>query len=329
MRLSIEQLKGLVKGGHLDSRKENVRGICPKCNEDEFGISIKDNHRFGCYRQKKCGFKGNIFTLLQFLGKLNEFLRDEDSFYDRKPGALVNKLGNQELDLDANTITLPIGFKRVFQDEYLDSRGFESYDRFVVGRTKLDLDLLKYIIFVIREQGEVKGWVGRHEWTKREIDEYNKTAERKILRYKNSETDFSKLVEGFEDITENTTTLILVEGLFDKESVDRKMELPFQEDIKCCCTFKCQLSPQQLEKIKTRGKNITTIILFYDPDVLKKTLNLASELELKFPDVLVVDNETDKDPGDMNTTELFEQLISHSVPASKIRMKKLTKKELN
>ena len=40
-------------------------------------------------------------------------------------------------------------------EKYLDSRGFESYDRFVVGKTKIDSAFLKYVIFLIKEQGRI------------------------------------------------------------------------------------------------------------------------------------------------------------------------------
>ena len=188
---------------------------------------------------------------------------------------------------------------------------------------------MKYVIFLIKEQGEIKGWVARHIWSKKQIDAYNEVNEKKIKRYRNSESDFSKLVEGWEQITEKTTTIILVEGLFDKESIDRKLELFEQEEIRCVCTFKCQLSPEQLAKIKIKGVNVTTFILFYDPDVFKKTLELGSDLELKYEKVLVVENNTEKDPGDMNSDEILTQLLERTFKVSELRTKVLPKKTLN
>ena len=53
MKLTIEQLQELFPGAKLDHRNKNLIAQCPSCGQWEFGISIDDNHQFGCYRKKK------------------------------------------------------------------------------------------------------------------------------------------------------------------------------------------------------------------------------------------------------------------------------------
>src|SRR5690606_161123 len=122
--------------------------------------------------------------------------------------------------------TKPFGWERILSgDNYLDSRGFKSYDNCEVGKTKLDPQLKdNYVVFLVRDNKQIKGYVGRHVWGKKEITEVNekhflKTGRKNyIKRYKNSEgTNFSKLLYGYDEIPENCDLPVcLVEGIFDK-----------------------------------------------------------------------------------------------------------------
>lgn len=335
MKLSVPQLQSLITNGKLDYRKMNVIGVCPKCGGDEFGISIEDNHRFGCYRKNKCGFKGNIFTLLKFIGKLGDYL-DEGEIYSRTEDKLVKKLiiKEEEINLELETINQPIGWKRVYQNDYLDSRGFEEsdYKKFKVGVTHLDPKLRdKYVVFLIELKGELKGYVGRHIWSKKEIEEKNREykeegVDKKILRWCNSATDFSKLLGGEEELSEDTEIVILVEGLFDKRGIDKLMNLDTQKEVKCCCTFKCDVSPEQVFRLQ-QFKNIKHIILLYDPDVISQIQKVGLFLEDKFQEVQIGFNETGKDPDEMNNEELDKVLSNLYYPEnfvlSKLPLKKL------
>ena len=71
MKLKLETLKSLLPNSFLDYHKENLMGICPWCGVNEFGVSLKDNHTFNCFRKKRCGETGNIYKLLKKLNRLD------------------------------------------------------------------------------------------------------------------------------------------------------------------------------------------------------------------------------------------------------------------
>ena len=334
MKLGVEKLKELIVNGRLDHRGRNVIGNCPKCGGDEFGISIEDNHRFGCYRKKKCGWSGNIFSLLKFLGKLHEYL-EEGEVYSRTQDKLINRLivDEKDIDLSLETITPPIGWKRVYSNEYLLGRGFTESDfhKHIVGTTILDPKLRNnYIIFLEFEGVDLKAWVARHIWDKTRIESENIVRKQqglpKIQRYRNSETDFSKLLGGYNDLTDSTETVILVEGKFDLISVNRLLGLDSQEEVKCCCTWKCHVSDEQIYKLQ-QFKNVKNIILLYDPDVTDEIKKVIVTLEDKFPNIEIGFSENGKDPGDMSINDL-EHVLSNLYQPEEFLVKKIQKRNL-
>lgn len=333
MQLTVDELKKLVADARLDARKKNLYGICPKCGENEFGVSLADNHRFGCFRKKQCGFNGNIFTLLAFLGK---------NVYEIKPGftpraKLENKLSiyeTESLDLVVPDCKLPMGFKRVYDNEYLNSRGFiaEDYERYKPGISS-DPRLKDYVIFPVEQAGSIKAYISRSNKTKEEIDQINaarqlKGIKEKVKRYLNSTSDFSKILLGVDEFTENTNTALMVEGLFDKKNTDDKLQLHNQEEVKCVCTWKCHVSPEQIFLLQQGG--IDTVILLYDPDVIAEIIKTAFELENYF-NVWVAFNDNGLDPGDM-TKEMFDTALStirtpSQFSIAKMPVRKLLKKQ--
>lgn len=313
MKLSIEKLKELLPDARPDRRGKDLRAKCPYCGHDEFGISTEDNHLWGCYRKKKCGQTGNIFTLAKLLNRMDLLNIEGEVGQVEKLENKIQTALDVELDLTLPDITLPVGWRRVFQDDYLDSRGFDAYDRFKVGRTVIDPRFKKhYVIFAIEQEGSVKGYIGRHIWDKKKIESENEIreakGERKILRYINSDTDFSKLLLGYDEIVEGVTkTIIVVEGLFDKVNTDKLLSLYDQDEIKCNATFKCDISPEQMLMWKNKG--IETLILFYDPDVIKDIKKAAASVDTHF-NTLIAFNEQGDDPGDI-THEQLEIVLSN------------------
>lgn len=129
-----------------------------------------------------------------------------------------------------------------------------------------------YIIIPIYDDGVIRGFIGRY-------------ADKKVpdnkLRYNNSGgTQFSNLLFGYDEITTNTTTVILVEGVFDKISTDKFLDLGEDEEIKCVCTFGKKISKEQINKLLR--KNVTNVILLYDFDAIKETKKYGIELEEYF-----------------------------------------------
>jgi DNA primase len=306
--LSLEQLKTLFpSGSYLDRRGKNLIAECPVCGHKEFGISLEGYHRYGCFRKVKCGASGNIFSLLKLLGREDMIVSTGRHTYQQL-STLESMQEEYELKLDLPDYDPPLGWKRIFSHPYLEERGFTEFERYKVGVSLLAPKLGKdYVVFLIEENGSCKGFIGRNTKSKEEIEIINerykrKGLKKKVLRYRNSDSDFGKLAFGLDEIIQGETkTLIIVEGIFDKFNIDKLLDLHNQTAIKCNSTFKCGCSPEQIYKWLYLG--IEKIILLYDPDVLKEIKKAAFELQKHFQ-VLVGFNENGSDPGDMTLDEL-------------------------
>lgn len=327
MKLSTEKLLELLPGFRVDHRNKNLIGPCPACNFNEFGISLDDGHRFSCFRKVKCGFHGNIFTLLKFLGKYDIVIQERAT---KLTGRIeTEKLSLAGLDLNASKMSLPLGWKKLSHHPYLESRGFqkEDYDRYSVGSTLLDFRLKNdYVIFPVIEDGENKGHVARHIWSKQKIEAYNKAyfektgIKDKIKRFRNSLSDFAKLIYGIDEIVVGETkTIIAVEGIFDKIGVDRLLKLGEQSYVKCNATFKCNVSDEQIAKWQNKG--IENLILLYDPDVIKVIKHNIERLQTYF-NVLVGYSVSGRDPGDM-VEEDIEYVMDHLEDPTQFKVNKL------
>lgn len=316
MKLDLEVLKSLFNNSQLDSRGENLYADCPYCGHREFGISLKDNHRWGCFRGNKCGERGNIFKLLEKLGRKDLFKhRDKDV-------PVFQKLKNQfilseEISLEMPDIYPPLGFYRVYEDEYLKSRGFteEDFYTYNVGYTNDLLSLHGYIIILIEQGGSIKGYVARSKRSREWIDKYNEKAKAldktPHLRYRNSTgTDFAGLLLGLDEVTNETKRIILVEGPFDKFNVGKLLSLHKQEKIKCLCTFGKKISSYQIGLLKK--KNIESVILLYDPDAINDSKKYSFELEKYFN--VQVAYLKDTDPGGANKLQLSDALSNTESP---------------
>lgn len=283
MRLSSQQLLNLIPNSYVDHRRKNVNGDCPQCGHAEFGISLEENHPFNCYRGKKCGLKGNIYTLLKFLGKSKEFLLERQiNILDRVDLHLDEE--KKELQLELPTIPHPLLWRRVDDDLYLRSRGFtdNDFDKHEVGRSVLRKE---YVTFLVRMKGQLVGYVSRSERKKEWIDAYNKKQKdiggEPYRRYDNSLTDFSKMLFGYDEIVSGETTdVILVEGIFSKTKTDTNLGLDVSDKWKCCATFGAKISPEQIELLRLKG--VKNIWLWFEADVLDKVKDVAGKMASYF-----------------------------------------------
>lgn len=310
MKLSIDQLQQLIQSTYIDHRGKNLYGKCPKCGHDEFGISLNEGHAFGCFRKSKCGFSGNIHTLLHFLGRYHEFVkkRDVDSL-GKIPNKLVDVDVQEPIDLTLSIVKPPLLWNRVHDDDYLRERGWtdEQFKLFEAGVSPVKKD---YIIILVRMSGKIVGYISRSKKSKEWIDSYNQKQKDKggklvFLRYDNSSTDFSKCLFGYDEIIEGETTdVILVEGIFSKTKTDINLGLYETSRLKCCATFGAKLSVEQMELLKL--KKVETVWLWFESDVLQKVKEVAIKASMYF-NVRV--SYIDKiDPGDMNSDQAFAAL---------------------
>jgi hypothetical protein len=325
MKLELKTLQSLFSKSKLDAKKENLIAPCPKCSKMEFGIAInKENQPCQCYRKKHCGWSGNIYSLLAELGR-TDLISNTRDYTDVMSGrSLTNSLEETEENLTQTSflpITAPIGWRRIFDHPYLKSRNFTEYQRYEVGTTRLDPKLKNdYIIFLIRQEGQMRGYIGRNVMEKKQIEENNQVFKetgkgRFIARYLNSEnTDFSSLLFGYDEITSNTATVILVEGIFDKFRVDKLLDLHSSDLIKCVCSFKCHLSEEQKFLLKRKG--IENLILLYDSDVVKDIQKTVNSIMYEFDIKIGFHPNPSIDPGDYNFDDIELVLTTLQPPFS-------------
>lgn len=314
MKLTRSQLENLIQNTRLDHKGENLYGTCPFCGHDEFGISlVKEHNPFNCFRKKECGESGWVYKILKHLGRGREFIgeRQVDIF-----GKLESVFETQEQDDDMELpeISIPILWRRLYEDKYLRERGFQDYqfNKFEVGRSKLNFD---YVTFLVRMNSRLVGYVSRSEKSKEWIDRFNERKKKEgsdqiYLRYNNSITDFTKVLFGYDEIVKNITTdVILVEGIFSKTKTDWNLGLDFDGDkLKCCSTFGAKISKYQIGLLKQKG--ITTVHVWFEADVLEKIKKVIGELANHF--IVKVGYLSDKDPGDLVQEEaikVFEEEV--------------------
>lgn len=312
-------------------------GDCPHCKKPEhLGLIFNKVSSFAC---KRCGEHGNLYQLLKHVGRLDlwsgrEALTNVES---GKLPVILDKKPTFEISLELPEKTKPLGFNRIFKNEYLESRGFipEHFEHIEIGTTIIDpIVKNEYIIFCCFTDGICTGWLGRSirdkKWIdnyNREVKEYNKTVlkdkdkRKKYLRWINSvDTDFSKMLFGYDEIKAGTTeTVIIVEGVTSKCNVDKLLRLWDDDSMKCVASFGKKLSPEQIQRLLLKG--VRNIILLYDPDAVKESKTYSFELskhfnvEIGYINFKGKDGE-DKDPGDLTTSEILTVMNSLENPVN-------------
>lgn len=287
MKLSREQLENLL-GTKLDLSPtgQHLYGKCPYCGVDgEWGISLyKENHPWGCFRKKDCGATGNIYTLIKHLGRGTDLLRDRQVNIFGKLTSLTSMEEESVEVTELPEVGPPPMWKRVTEHPYLRKRGFtdSQFDKYEVGVSLVYPD---YVTFLIRQRGRLVGYLGRSIKSKQWIDVINQKrklqGEPVYLRYRNSSSDFGKMLGGLDELTENTTTVILVEGIFSKTQTDTNLQLDDDESIKCCFTFGAKISEDQLSLLRT-FPNLKHIYLWFEADVLDKVKTTAARLATEY-----------------------------------------------
>ena len=285
--------------------KNHIISDCPWCGKDKHfyvnkGVKKKKNrifyHPYDC---KKCGVNGSVYTLLAKLNSLyliqgNEINHDKLNKYDFEQ----NEDGIDFDELLLENKKLPIGSKDVINGSkeynYLKSRKFNDID-FELYTPKFTLikRLYKdYVILPIYQDFEIKGYVGRY------------IGKGDNIRYRNSKnTEFSKIIGGFDEINKRTNSVIFVEGYFDKISVTTELGLHYIDELKCCCTFGKKISDYQIWLLLNRT-NVKNIILMWDGSDAVNDMKKTSFLLSKYFNVQVAFTGFDKDPGELSQNEL-------------------------
>lgn len=312
--------------GWFHSKKLN----CPACGEQQkFGIIFGDKGggSYHCFKGK-CGEHGTLVQLLKRINRtdLLEFSVDIDI-----REKLMPLIEEENLDLTLRTVNLPIGFRRILSDDYLEGRGWteDDFDQNPVGITKLDSNLRGYLIFPIYEDGEVVGYLSRSKKKKEWHDENLKLVKQgkaKLqLRYQNSEnTDFEKLLGGIDEVEEGDT-VILVEGLMDKIGTVHYIEESGLKQTKCCYTFGTNVTAYHIAKLLLKG--VKKVILMYDYETIKKVQEFGLKLNKVIETWIAEIKEPDMDPGNM-FSEDFEMILSNLKSPFSYKMNRLPETSL-
>lgn len=273
--ISDVELKEIL---HVEQETRSGQYICtcPFCGKEQHFYINKKTQMFDC---KKCGEFGNIYKLLRFLDKtylLNGATIENTDTIVSVRSMLASELESSEVSVtELPEVKMPVGW-RVLRNSnpYLLNRGItpELCERYKFGSTKMLRKYDNYVLIPIYDGGKIRGYIGRYG---------SKKVPDGKLRYNNSVgTQFAKLLFGYDEITENTATVILVEGIFDKIAVDKVLRLWESEEVKCVCTFGKKISAEQIEKLKVKG--VSRVILLYDFDAIKEIKRYGIELENHF-----------------------------------------------
>ena len=307
-------------------------GKCPTCGSDKFAVCFEKEYNgkilssFNCF-SGKCGKKGSLFTLLKEHKRLDLI---EYTFNAEESLSSKLEMNKEETELDISPIKVsrPLGWRRVYSNEYLESRGWtkEDFEKYKVGTTTLFSMLKDYVVIMLEEDETCVGWLARSTKSKEEIEQIEKETGRSYPKYINTPgVDFEKIVGGINDIKEEYThTVIITEGFLSKKAVDDKLDLKNKNVIKCICTFGSKISQYQLKKLK--GKGIKNVILCFDPDAIDKIKKIGEELERQFSNVLIIPL-FKGDPDEITEGELKQALID-SVTVSEFKTNTVLRKKL-
>lgn len=300
------ELNGRIDGGN----KNIVVPVCPYCGKKggKFGICITDKklfwtHCFSCSHTTK-----DFNKFLKDIGRMDLAIK-ETSELDMEVEDSLDFLDDEE-DTPLEEVTMPKGWKRIFKNRYLKTRGFimELYAMFPVGTTRgMNWQYDDFVIFQIVMGGKCVGYIGRNIQSKEYIDEHNARSKFQIRRYLNStENDFSRLLFNYDSIVAGETqTVILTEGIFDTIKLVKEFELYENPMIVPVATFGKKISQAQMLLLQKKG--VGQVVVAYDMDAKEAITKTMAQLDLYF-DVLAIQLQTDsaKDIDECNWWELYD-----------------------
>jgi 5S rRNA maturation endonuclease (ribonuclease M5) len=323
MGVKIEEVKKELKLRSFGQKgwMSNKSMACPECHRvGKFAILfIKDSGIIHCFF---CDHSNSIQNYLKSIDRRDLMTYEASISINSELTPLIPEPEEEEDEEEIKEVKLPYKLQPLVNDPYLDDRGFlpEHYKNFEPSHTNsfLEKDLHDYIIFKIKQKGILASWLARsrksYEWHSENLKRAKNNEERLVLRYRNSDgTEFDKILGGYDEITENTHTIILVEGLFDKVGVDKKLDIFENEKIRCLFTFGNKLSFNQINLLKEK-KSVKFVILLYDYGTIKQSKSISLELNKYFKTMVGVIKDKNVDPGDMSFEYLHEILTSLQNP---------------
>lgn len=288
-RIDDSDLKDLLINPTLNRRGQYICD-CPFCGKSQHFYISKETQLWDC---KRCGEHGNVYKLLKKLNKT--YLLGGATIENKEEITSIKNALEEQLEFDEGELEelpvkkLPVGWKiSENSTPYLLGRGITAEDckRYNIGATNLYRKYKNYVIIPIYDNGEIRGFLGRYGAKRVPTDR---------LRYNNSSnTEFGQLLFGYDEILKNeTNTVILVEGIFDKIAVDKVLRLWEIKEIKCVCTFGKKISQEQ--KIKLVRKGVSNVVLLYDFDAIREIKKYGLELEEYFNTTITYTTKKDID----------------------------------
>lgn len=297
--IDVRELLGT--DGRFNSRRTEYITKCPFCGkESHFYVNV-NTLRFSC---KKCWEEGGVYKLLSQFDKL--YLLEGATIEDREVISKIRDLttsASEDVKLEPlPPRKMPVGYKVCLHDTYLErDRGLTPavMKRYAIGRTKLVRRYADYILIPVTTDGVITAFQGRYA---------SKKVPPGALRWRNDTgADFAKMLYGYDDIKTSGVTVILVEGVFDKIAVDRRLRLDDCDDVKCCATFGKKISDYQRAMLQKKG--VRAVVLLYDFDAIKEIKKYAFELDKYFSTNIVFTTKKDIDEcNEAETLEVFERL---------------------
>lgn len=292
----------------------NKDDVCPYCNKGgkKWGL-IFDQYGNGVFHCFKCGTKT---TLKNYLLKIGRKDLIKYGYEAETVKSKLTPLISEKTEEDDNLPTkckLPRKLQYLKSNEYLDKRGFKPryYEEFKPAITDffLEKSLKDKFIFQFTMNGKIVAWLARSkkskEWHEENLRNFKEHKDKLVLRYQNSEDGFRKVIGGYDNITDKTDTLIIVEGLFDYISVDDKLYLYESDEIKCIFTFGNNIGNEQIKFLRKK-QGVKNIILMYDPDKPEQIKTTALTLQRFYNVKIALLKDKKKDPGDATQEELLE-----------------------
>lgn len=291
---------------------------CPWCGRGGEKLGIKFSDKGGgvcnCYY---CGSKKSIFEYLEKIGREDLIKQGYENSvkYGNKLTSLVEEEEKEEENLEVKKVSLPKKLEPLKNHPYLDDRGFTDrhYKEFEPSVTNffLEKDLENYIIFKLKMDQEVIAWLARsqhsYEWHKQDLEKAKKIGRKPKLRYENSRTDFTKILGGYDFITDKTEIVFLVEGLFDKVGIDNLLHTEEDEMIQCCFLFGNSVSKEQIALLK-RKPSVHSIVLMLDDGTEQQSKSAGLLLAKHFKTKIAHLTRPGVDPNDMDLDYLNEVL---------------------
>lgn len=285
---------------------------CPHCNRsDKFGILFTSKGGVThCFRE--CANNLSLAGYLKEIGRKDLILYETEVSLNTKLKSLKKEV---EIIPELPEVSLPKGYRRIYFDSYLRGRNFKShqYEQFEVGVTDhfLERRLHNYLIFVIKQKGKVVGWLARSKFSKKFHKENEKAHKLGLeplkLRYINSTgTEFERILGGFDEITDETHTVLTVEGLFDYTNTSNLLRTEESDEVKVIFTFGNKFSEDQIKLL--RETKVKTVILMYDPETVSQSKKYALELSKYFEVFVCYIKDKTIDPGNISAKYLDEVL---------------------